>query len=99
MTFLWPELLWLLLALPVLIGAYVWVLRRKKKFALRYASLDIVKEAMGAGGGARGEPRSREGSRGIGRGGAPPHSACAVPARARRDDPRHRSADRDSDPA
>src|SRR3954465_12946772 len=53
MTFLWPELLWLLLLLPVLVGAYVWVLRRKKKFALRYASLDIVKEAMGAGAGVR----------------------------------------------
>jgi Ca-activated chloride channel family protein len=53
MTFLWPELLWLLLLLPLLVGAYVWVLRRKKKFALRYASLDIVKEAMGAGAGVR----------------------------------------------
>jgi Ca-activated chloride channel family protein len=47
MTLLWPEMLWLLLALPALIAAYVLVLRRKKKFALRYASLDIVKEAMG----------------------------------------------------
>jgi Ca-activated chloride channel family protein len=28
---------------------YVWLLRRKKKMALRYASLSIVKEAMGAG--------------------------------------------------
>jgi len=53
MIFLWPEALWLLLALPALVGAYVWVLRRKKKFALRYASLDIVKEAMGSGVGAR----------------------------------------------
>jgi Ca-activated chloride channel homolog len=53
MTFLWPELLWLLLLLPALVGAYVWVLRRKKKFALRYASLEIVKEAMGSGAGVR----------------------------------------------
>src|ERR1700704_924720 len=53
MIFLWPELLWLLLALPALVGAYLWVLRRKKKFALRYASLDIVKEAMGSGAGVR----------------------------------------------
>jgi Ca-activated chloride channel family protein len=53
MTFLWPEMLWLLLALPALVGAYLLVLRRKKKFALRYASLDIVKEAMGSGIGAR----------------------------------------------
>jgi Ca-activated chloride channel homolog len=49
MNFLWPEFLWLLLALPVLVLLYVWLLRRKKKMALRYASLSIVKEAMGAG--------------------------------------------------
>ena len=49
MTFLWPELLWLLLAIPVLIGVYVWVLRRKKKLAVRYASLAMVREALGAG--------------------------------------------------
>src|SRR6266568_4112803 len=53
MTFQWPEMLWLLLALPALVAAYVLVLRRKKKFALRFASLDIVKEAMGKGIGFR----------------------------------------------
>ncbi len=47
MSFIWPELLWLLLAVPLLVMAYLWVLGRKKKFALRYASLDLVKEAMG----------------------------------------------------
>jgi Ca-activated chloride channel homolog len=49
MNFLWPEFLWLLLALPLLVLLYVWLLRRKKKMALRYASLSIVKEAMGPG--------------------------------------------------
>jgi Ca-activated chloride channel family protein len=49
MNFLWPEFLWLLLALPLLVLLYLWLLRRKKKTALRYASLSIVKEAMGAG--------------------------------------------------
>src|SRR5258708_9986021 len=53
MTFQWPEMLWLLLALPALVAAYFLVLRRKKKFALRFASLDIVKEAMGKGIGFR----------------------------------------------
>ncbi len=48
MTFLWPQFLWLLLTLPLLVGAYVWLLRRKKKRALRYASLSLVKEALGA---------------------------------------------------
>lgn len=49
MTFLWPNLLWLMLALPLLVLGYLWLLRRKKKIALRYASLSIVREAMGNG--------------------------------------------------
>jgi Ca-activated chloride channel homolog len=48
MQFLWPQFLWLLLALPLLVGLYVLLLRRKKKMAVRYASLSIVREAMGA---------------------------------------------------
>ena len=48
-TFMWPQFLWLLLAVPLLVLVYLWLLRRKKKIALRYASLSIVKEAMGAG--------------------------------------------------
>jgi len=47
--FLWPQLLWLLAAVPVLVLAYVWLLRRKKKLAVRYASLSIVREALGPG--------------------------------------------------
>ena len=31
MTFIWPGLLWLLAALPVVVAAYVWLLRRRKK--------------------------------------------------------------------
>ena len=46
MTFLWPELLWLMLAVPLLVGFYVWLLHRKKRFAVNYASLALVKEAM-----------------------------------------------------
>jgi len=49
MSFQWPEMLWLYLALPVLVAAYFYALSRKKKLALRYASLTLVKEAMGAG--------------------------------------------------
>ena len=48
MNFMWPQFLWLLLAIPLLVLVYVWLLRRKKKLVLRYASLSIVKEAMGA---------------------------------------------------
>ena len=46
-TFLWPQFLWLLLAVPLLVLVYLWLLRRKKKLSLRYASLSIVKEALG----------------------------------------------------
>jgi Ca-activated chloride channel family protein len=49
LSFTWPQLLWLLLLLPVLVGAYVLLLRRKNKSALRYANLEMVKEAMGPG--------------------------------------------------
>ena len=49
MTYLWPEMLWLLLLVPALFGAYLLLLRRKNKAALRYASLSLVKEALGAG--------------------------------------------------
>ena len=49
MTFLWPQFLWLLAAIPLLVMLYVWLMRRKKKLALRYASLSIVREAIGAG--------------------------------------------------
>ncbi len=53
MTFMWPEMLWLFALVPALVAAYVYVLRRKKKLALRYASLAMVKDAMSAGRTAR----------------------------------------------
>lgn len=49
-TFIWPQFLWLLLLLPVLVLLYWWLLRRRRQTALRYASLSIVREAMGRGG-------------------------------------------------
>lgn len=48
MNFLWQEALWLLLLLPLLVWAYVWLLKRRKKTALAWSSLAVVKEAMGA---------------------------------------------------
>jgi Ca-activated chloride channel family protein len=41
-------MLWLLAALPALVAAYLFLLRRKKKTTLRYSNLSLVKEAMGA---------------------------------------------------
>ena len=47
MFFLWPHYLWLLAALPLLPLAYLWLLRRRGKTALRYSSLGVVREAAG----------------------------------------------------
>jgi Ca-activated chloride channel family protein len=53
MSFIWPELLVLLAALPVLVAVYLWLLRRRKKHAVRYAGLSLVREAMAGGSSAR----------------------------------------------
>src|SRR3954463_3911193 len=47
MTFQWPEFLWLLAALPLLVALYLYILRRRKKFAVRYSNLALLKIAMG----------------------------------------------------
>jgi Ca-activated chloride channel homolog len=47
MKFLWPEMLWLLVLVPACVAGYFYLLRRKQRAALRYASLSMVKEAMG----------------------------------------------------
>lgn len=49
MTFQWPLMLWTLLAVPALILLYLLILRRKKQAALRYASIGLVRDAMGVG--------------------------------------------------
>jgi len=46
MSFQWPEFLWLLAALPLLVALYVVLLRRRKRFAVRYSSLALMREAM-----------------------------------------------------
>lgn len=46
-SFLWPEMLWLMIVVPLLVLLYVWLLRRRKKTAIRFANLTLVKEAMG----------------------------------------------------
>lgn len=45
-TFLWPASLYLLALIPVLIGLYIWVLRRRRRVALRYSSLSLVRQAV-----------------------------------------------------
>jgi Ca-activated chloride channel family protein len=53
MEFLWVDMLWLLLLVPVLIAVYILAQRRRQKYALRYASLSLVKDALGKGPGLR----------------------------------------------
>jgi Ca-activated chloride channel family protein len=50
MTFLWPNMLWAMLAVPVLVALYLFLITRRKKSTLRYAHLGLVKEALGRGG-------------------------------------------------
>jgi Ca-activated chloride channel family protein len=53
MNFIFPLGLWLVLIVPILIALYIWAQRRRQKYALRYASLSLVKEALGRGPGIR----------------------------------------------
>jgi Ca-activated chloride channel homolog len=53
MSFVWPEALWLLAALPALIGLYVLILRRRRKAALRLASVAVLRDALARGPGFR----------------------------------------------
>ena len=45
MFFQWPQNLWLMLTIPLLVVAYVWLLRRRGKLAVRYSSLNVVRAA------------------------------------------------------
>jgi Ca-activated chloride channel family protein len=53
MTFIWPTALLSIIAVPLLLGLYLLAQRRRRKYALRYASLSLVKEALGKGPGVR----------------------------------------------
>ena len=46
MALLWPGFLTLLALIPLLIGAYIWILRRRKRVAVRYSSLSLVRAAL-----------------------------------------------------
>lgn len=49
MQFLWPSLLWSLLLVPVLVAIYILVQRRRRRYALRYSSISLIKLAMTPG--------------------------------------------------
>lgn len=69
LTFIWPKLLWLLLAVPLLGIYYIALALRRAKVGRRYASLEIIGEASlaaagaGAGGRISGMPIDVAGSR------------------------------------
>ena len=46
MSALWPGFLLLLGLIPLIIGVYIWMLRRRRRFAVRYSSLSLVREAL-----------------------------------------------------
>lgn len=53
MEFTWPFMLTLLLTIPVLVAIYLWAQHRRQRYALRYANLSVIKEAMARGPGLR----------------------------------------------
>ena len=46
MDLLWPWFLFLLVLIPLLIAVYIWRLRRRRRFAVRYSSLSLVRAAL-----------------------------------------------------
>ena len=46
MNLLWPWFLLLLILVPLIITVYIWILRRKRRFAVRYSSLMLIREAL-----------------------------------------------------
>lgn len=46
MELLWPGFLLLLGLIPLLVAVYFWMLRRRRRYAVRYSSLSLVREAL-----------------------------------------------------
>ncbi len=53
MSFIWPSQLWLLILVPLLVALYFWLLARKRRSAVRLASIAVAREALGKGPGWR----------------------------------------------
>jgi Ca-activated chloride channel family protein len=47
MRFISPTLLWLFVAVPLLVALYLLMLRRRKPAAVRVASIEVIREALG----------------------------------------------------
>lgn len=46
MRFIWPGFLFLLIIPPILILAYIWILRRRRRYAVRYSNLSLIRQAL-----------------------------------------------------
>lgn len=46
MDWLWPGSFLLLALVPLIIAAYIWILRRRRRFTVRYSSLSLIREAL-----------------------------------------------------
>ena len=46
MALLWPGFILLLGLIPLLAAVYIWMLRRRRRLAVRYSSLSLVREAL-----------------------------------------------------
>jgi Ca-activated chloride channel family protein len=46
MDLLWPDFLLLLGLIPLIVAVYLWMLSRRRRFAVRYSSLALVREAL-----------------------------------------------------
>ncbi len=47
MELLWPGFLYLLALIPLLVLVYIFILRRRRPYAVRFSSLSLVREAVG----------------------------------------------------
>lgn len=45
MTFVWPAMLWCLLAVPLLVVLYLWTQQRRRRSFLRYGNFGLVRQA------------------------------------------------------
>jgi Ca-activated chloride channel family protein len=46
MGFLWPGFLLLLGMIPLLVAVYIWMLKRRRRYAVRFSSLSLVRAAL-----------------------------------------------------
>jgi len=53
MSFEWINMLWLLLLIPVLVLIYILIQRKRQRYALKFASFPLMKQALGSGPGIR----------------------------------------------